>query len=200
MRQEKSEQMPCNSMQSLTSPPDRRDNTDTSSQTRSQEKLGSRNDSGIGNIGTGKSQQRKRHRHNQVHPTKWNTKQKNENLHHNSGWYPSKQEGKIKSKTHHQWRPGWLPMRGHNTYFRFNNRQYVFEFNHINTRCKIYGFRFIYFLLKHTPRWAHVCTPINKYIPKKIMDKYNIWGLEVNGFVYMEVMKGMYGLPQAGRL
>ena len=39
-----------------------------------------------------------------------------------------------------------------------------------------------------------------KYIPKKFMDEYNLWDLEVNGFLYMEVMKGMYWLPQAGRL
>ena len=39
-----------------------------------------------------------------------------------------------------------------------------------------------------------------KYIPKAFMDEYNLWELEVNGFVYMEVMKGMYGLPQAVRL
>ena len=39
-----------------------------------------------------------------------------------------------------------------------------------------------------------------KYTPKQFMDEYNLWDLEVNGFIYMEAMKGMYGLPHAGRL
>ena len=41
------------------------------------------------------------------------------------------------------------------------------------------------------PLWA---------IPTVIMDNYNLWPLVHNGFVNVEIRKGMYGLPQAGRI
>ena len=37
-------------------------------------------------------------------------------------------------------------------------------------------------------------------IPKVIMENYNLYPLVHNGFVYCEIRKGMYGLPQAGRI
>ena len=37
-------------------------------------------------------------------------------------------------------------------------------------------------------------------IPQAIIDYYNLTKLVNNGFVYIEIMKGMYGLPQAGIL
>jgi Reverse transcriptase (RNA-dependent DNA polymerase) len=36
--------------------------------------------------------------------------------------------------------------------------------------------------------------------PAAIIQHYNLEALEHNGFIYTEIMKGMYGLPQAGRL
>ena len=39
-----------------------------------------------------------------------------------------------------------------------------------------------------------------EYIPKEMMDKYNLWDLVNNEYLYIEIRKGMYGLPQAGRL
>jgi hypothetical protein len=50
-------------------------------------------------------------------------------------------------------------------------------------------------------------TPLDEYeymrisadlIPDEIMDQYNLRSKIVNGFIYMEIRKGMYGLPQAG--
>jgi hypothetical protein len=35
-------------------------------------------------------------------------------------------------------------------------------------------------------------------IPQEIIDQYNLLPLVNNGFVYIEIRKGMYGLPQAG--
>ena len=37
-------------------------------------------------------------------------------------------------------------------------------------------------------------------IPQEIMDKYGLYDLECDGFVYIEVRGGMYGHPEAGRL
>ena len=37
-------------------------------------------------------------------------------------------------------------------------------------------------------------------IPKEIMDLYNLWDLVYKDHVYSEISRGMYGLPQAGRL
>ena len=34
-----------------------------------------------------------------------------------------------------------------------------------------------------------------EYIPKEMMDKYNLWGLVNNGYLYIVIWKDMYGLP-----
>jgi hypothetical protein len=36
--------------------------------------------------------------------------------------------------------------------------------------------------------------------PEEIVEKYNLKALAVNGWVYIEIRKGMYGLKQAGLL
>jgi hypothetical protein len=41
--------------------------------------------------------------------------------------------------------------------------------------------------------------PIN-ILPQSIIDQYNLLDLVHNGFVYAEITKGMYGLPQSGRI
>jgi hypothetical protein len=52
-------------------------------------------------------------------------------------------------------------------------------------------------------------TPMNRYkymmipvslIPKTIFDQYKLGPLAQNGHVYVEIRKGMYGLPQAGKI
>jgi hypothetical protein len=47
--------------------------------------------------------------------------------------------------------------------------------------------------------YAYMRIPV-KLIPAAIMEKYKLNALVHNGNVYVEVRKGMYGLPQAGRL
>jgi hypothetical protein len=37
-------------------------------------------------------------------------------------------------------------------------------------------------------------------IPRAIFDQYNLGPLVHNGYVYVEINKGMYGLPQAGKI
>ena len=37
-------------------------------------------------------------------------------------------------------------------------------------------------------------------IPDAIIQQYNLRKLAYKGFVYMEIQKGMYGLPQAGKI
>ena len=52
-------------------------------------------------------------------------------------------------------------------------------------------------------------TPLDRYeymririehIPDEIIQEYNLQAITVNGWVYLEIRKGMYGLPQAGIL
>jgi hypothetical protein len=40
---------------------------------------------------------------------------------------------------------------------------------------------------------------LNK-IPQEIIDKYNVLDKVKNGYVYICINKGVYGLPRAGRL
>jgi hypothetical protein len=37
-------------------------------------------------------------------------------------------------------------------------------------------------------------------IPQEIIDKYNLLEKEKNVYVYIQINKGMYGLPLAGKL
>ena len=37
-------------------------------------------------------------------------------------------------------------------------------------------------------------------LPQEIMEEYNVMEYVVNGFEYFEINKGIYGLPQAGKL
>ena len=39
-----------------------------------------------------------------------------------------------------------------------------------------------------------------KIIPQEIIDKYNLMDVAVDGWVYIRIEGGMYGLPQAGKL
>ena len=51
--------------------------------------------------------------------------------------------------------------------------------------------------------------PMNRYeymkipldiIPEEIIQQHNLRNLAHKGFVYMEIQKGMYGLPQSGKI
>jgi hypothetical protein len=55
----------------------------------------------------------------------------------------------------------------------------------------------------------YIKTPLDRYkymrlplslIPQDIIDHYGLQEKALNGYVYMEIQKGMYGLPQAGIL
>ena len=46
-------------------------------------------------------------------------------------------------------------------------------------------------------RYEYVCIPIH-LIPPHVMELYKLHDLVHNGYVYAEIRKGMYGLPQAG--
>ena len=39
-----------------------------------------------------------------------------------------------------------------------------------------------------------------KILPQRIIDAYNLLGIVHNGYVYCEIQRGVYGLPQAGKL
>ena len=39
-----------------------------------------------------------------------------------------------------------------------------------------------------------------KLIPDEIIQKYNLKQIEEDGMVYLKIVKGVYGLPQAGKL
>ena len=48
-------------------------------------------------------------------------------------------------------------------------------------------------------RYEYMRIPVTT-IPADIFDLYNLSGLVYNGYVYVEIRRGMYGLPQAGRI
>jgi hypothetical protein len=56
-----------------------------------------------------------------------------------------------------------------------------------------------YYLGTPLPTYEYMRLPIS-ILPLGIIEKYNLTCLAVNGWVYMEIRKGMYGLKQAGLL
>lgn len=75
-------------------------------------------------------------------------------------------------------------------------------FNHVlsTPNAKFMGIDIKDFYLNNPmDRYEYMRVPINQ-IPPKIMELYNLQPLIHNGAVYVEITKGMYGLPQAGRI
>jgi hypothetical protein len=56
-----------------------------------------------------------------------------------------------------------------------------------------------YYLGTPMTRYEYVLFAL-KYIPQEIIDRYRLEEIAVDGYVLAEVRKGMYGLPQAGKL
>ena len=48
-------------------------------------------------------------------------------------------------------------------------------------------------------RYEYIKLPLD-IIPEEIIQQYNLRNLAHKGFVYMEIQKFMYGLPQAGKI
>jgi hypothetical protein len=49
------------------------------------------------------------------------------------------------------------------------------------------------------PRFEYIKMLLSRF-PEEIIQKYNLKALAVDGWVYIEIRKGMYGLKQAGLL
>ena len=56
-----------------------------------------------------------------------------------------------------------------------------------------------YYLNTPMDRHEHMRMPV-KLIPEEFIQEYNLQDKIYNGYIYMEIRKGMYGLPQAGLL
>jgi hypothetical protein len=56
-----------------------------------------------------------------------------------------------------------------------------------------------YYLGTPLPRFEYMKMLLSRF-PEEIIQKYNLNALAVNGWVYIEIRKGMYGLKQAGLL
>jgi hypothetical protein len=53
-----------------------------------------------------------------------------------------------------------------------------------------------YYLGAHLPSYESLCMSLSRF-PKEIINKCNALALAVDGWVYIEIRKGMYGLKQA---
>jgi hypothetical protein len=56
-----------------------------------------------------------------------------------------------------------------------------------------------YYLGTPLPRYEYMRMLLSRF-PEEIVDRYNLKALAVDGWVYIEIRKGMYGLKQAGLL
>ena len=75
----------------------------------------------------------------------------------------------------------------------------------INSTISTPGARFVgldikdFYLNNSMERHEYIRIPLSA-IPQAIIDQYNLLLIAHNGYVYVEIWKGMYGLPQAGRI
>ena len=65
-------------------------------------------------------------------------------------------------------------------------------------RCLVIDLKDFY-LNNDMERYEYMRIPL-KLIPQAIIDQYNLLSIAHNGHVLVEIRKGMYGLPQAGRI
>jgi hypothetical protein len=56
-----------------------------------------------------------------------------------------------------------------------------------------------YYLGTPLPRFEYIKMLLSRF-PEEIVQRYNLNALAVDGWVYIEIRKGMYGLKQAGLL
>jgi hypothetical protein len=56
-----------------------------------------------------------------------------------------------------------------------------------------------YYLGTPFPRYEYMVLLLSRF-PEEIVDKYNLKALTVDGWVYIEIRRGMYGLKQSGLL
>jgi hypothetical protein len=56
-----------------------------------------------------------------------------------------------------------------------------------------------YYMGTHLPWYEYIRMLLSRF-PEEIVDKYNLKALAVEGWVYIKIRKGMYGLKQAGLL
>jgi hypothetical protein len=56
-----------------------------------------------------------------------------------------------------------------------------------------------YYIGTPLPRFGYMKMLLSRF-PEEIIQKYNLNALAVDGWVYIEILKGMYGLKQAGLL
>jgi hypothetical protein len=56
-----------------------------------------------------------------------------------------------------------------------------------------------YYMGAPLPRYEYMCMLLSIF-PEEIVNKYNLKALSVDGWVYIEIIKGMYALKQAGLL
>jgi hypothetical protein len=54
-----------------------------------------------------------------------------------------------------------------------------------------------YYLGTHFPRFEYMRMLLSRF-PDEIVDKYNLKALAIDGWVYIEIRKGVYGLKHAG--
>ena len=67
-------------------------------------------------------------------------------------------------------------------------------------RCMMGDLKDFYLGTPMQPKdYAYMRIPVN-VIPRDIMDHYQLHNLVHNGHVYVEIRRGMYGLPQAGKI
>ena len=135
-----------------------------------------------------------------LYSTVWDTWREESSVFKNYRWYMRPQGGLRMSLYCHGKRQEWLQGWNYDSHSWRNHSENESTECALNGWREVYGFRPERFLFSNTMaeyKYARIKT---EYIPKEMIDKYNLWDLVDNGYLYIEIWNRMYGLPQAGRL
>ena len=133
--------------------------------------------------------------HHRFHPQQRQTKIQKSNLCKSSTWHPTTKPIKSHNKPHCERESHILIRKSHQPHIRFN---------HDKTACAI---KFQYMCMKVKSfclencmdRAENIIIQISM-IPQGFIIAYNIKDNVHNGYIFAQVIKGKYWIPQAGRI
>jgi hypothetical protein len=110
------------------------------------------------------------------------------------------QEGKGTCSTHHRRRHTRLLRRRRHFNDRYHNIQNPNQHHPLHQGLRRDDDGNQELLSRHSlPRFEYMKMLLSRF-PEEIIQKYNLNALAADGWVYIEIRKGMYGLKQAGLL
>lgn len=83
---------------------------------------------------------------------------------------------------------------------QLTHNEVVLELRSVNPGCKVFYNGHFYFSLGSLLTKPEYMRMPMKLMPEEIVNKYNLKKIEHDGWVYVKISKGMYGVSQVGKI